>query len=638
MQGFLSVARAKRLDRVAAAYAVAGWIVVQAASIILPTFGTPAWALRTLITIAFIGFPVALFVAWFSIPHPHPDDIPTFKGLTPGEYMLIGLLGGVLLLSLAQLVYQFSLGGRTSPKQAEASLTAAPLTPGSPVADSLRVAVIPFDIIGGDSDATRTFADTLLDKIDSTLAANQVDVVSRADSLSLRGQKATAVLADLRVGLTLEGSVQNDGKTITVRLHLDDVRQHQTLWSREFKGPADPTEPLQTQVALHATDVTRWAVSPRLKSIRSDPSLVAAYLEGADENANGGGGRSLAIARDLVARAPRFAAAHTLLASAVGQENALEVLTPEARAESTREAKIAIALDGGDGQAYGLVASNLPVLSYKEREALLRKGLSIEPGSATANWEYIFEILASTGRIEDAVAQARTSWQLVPFTEWAANALPLTLATSGRVDEARDAIGEIRRKWPDNPDVFFKSAELYVESQRPPFDRALALLDDADLKNVYERPPYGKPGTMNVFRVGLKALVGSAEDKRTAARLVANAIDDGTLTPFVGIASLSSLGDVDGAFRAAERNLTSQKIGHFIGRDFGGTFYRLFGLQAADLRRDPRFMPLMQRFGLVDYWRSTGHWPDFCSEPGLPYDCKAVAAKLAATASTSTKH
>ncbi len=66
------MARAKRLDRVAAAYAVAGWIVVQAASIILPTFGTPAWALRTLITIAFIGFPVALFVAWFSIPHPHP--------------------------------------------------------------------------------------------------------------------------------------------------------------------------------------------------------------------------------------------------------------------------------------------------------------------------------------------------------------------------------------------------------------------------------------------------------------------------------------------------------------------------------------------------------------------------------------
>jgi hypothetical protein len=40
-------------------------------------------------------------------------------------------------------------------------------------------------------------------------------------------------------------------------------------------------------------------------------------------------------------------------------------------------------------------------------------------------------------------------------------------------------------------------------------------------------------------------------------------------------------------------------------------------------------MPLMARLGLVDYWRASGHWPDFCSEPGLPYDCKAEATKLA---------
>jgi hypothetical protein len=56
----------------------------------------------------------------------------------------------------------------------------------------------------------------------------------------------------------------------------------------------------------------------------------------------------------------------------------------------------------------------------------------------------------------------------------------------------------------------------------------------------------------------------------------------------------------------------------------------LFSPYTAALRRDPRFMTLAARFGLVDYWRSTGHWPDFCSEPGLPYDCRQVAAKVAA--------
>jgi TolB-like protein len=616
---------------------VAGWILVQAASIVFPTFGTPAWALRTLIAITFVGFPVALFVAWFSIPHPYPDDVPKLKGLTPGEFMLIGLLGGVLLLSLAQLAYEFSRSSM-APKQAGASL--APTPAGSVAAGSLRVAVIPFDIIGGDSDATRAFADTLLDKIDGTLAANQVDTVSRADSLSLRGggSKVRAMLADLRVGLTLEGSVQNDGKTITVRLHLDDVSQHLTLWSREFSGPVDSPEPLQTQVALHATDVTRWAVSPRLKVIRSDPSLVAAYLEGEDEGMNGGGRRSLAIARDLVARAPRFAAAHTLLASTVGQEGGLDVLTPEARAESTREARLAIALDGGDGQAYALIAAHLPARSFKEREELLVKGLSVEPGSASANWDYIIDILAATGRTEEAIAQARTASQLSPFTVWLASALPLVLANAGRIDEARDAIVEMKRKWPDDPDMTFKTAELVTESQRPPFARAFALLDDAGLKSVYEHPPWGKPGTTNVWRTAMKALGGTAKDKQSAARLVVESIDEGMIDPFLGISFLCSLGDVDGAFNVADRNLTAQNIGHLFGKDLALTLYRLFGTQTADMRRDPRFMPLMQRFGLVDYWRSTGHWPDFCSEPGLPYDCKAVAAKLVAAASTGAKH
>jgi hypothetical protein len=47
-----------------------------------------------------------------------------------------------------------------------------------------------------------------------------------------------------------------------------------------------------------------------------------------------------------------------------------------------------------------------------------------------------------------------------------------------------------------------------------------------------------------------------------------------------------------------------------------------------NFRRDPRFMRAAKRIGLLDYWRSTGQWPDLCNETDLPYDCKAEAAKL----------
>ncbi len=55
--------------------------------------------------------------------------------------------------------------------------------------------------------------------------------------------------------------------------------------------------------------------------------------------------------------------------------------------------------------------------------------------------------------------------------------------------------------------------------------------------------------------------------------------------------------------------------------------YVLFRPGLSNVRRDPRFVPLAKRLGLVDYWRQSGHWPDFCNDPELPYDCKAEAAK-----------
>ena len=53
-----------------------------------------------------------------------------------------------------------------------------------------------------------------------------------------------------------------------------------------------------------------------------------------------------------------------------------------------------------------------------------------------------------------------------------------------------------------------------------------------------------------------------------------------------------------------------------------------FRPQMKRFRNDPRFMMVAKRAGLIDYWQKSGHWPDFCSDPDVPYDCKAEAAKL----------
>ena len=58
------------------------------------------------------------------------------------------------------------------------------------------------------------------------------------------------------------------------------------------------------------------------------------------------------------------------------------------------------------------------------------------------------------------------------------------------------------------------------------------------------------------------------------------------------------------------------------------TLQTLFRPTLGKMRQNPRFLRVAARFGLLDYWRKSGHWPDFCKEPGLPYDCEAELAKL----------
>jgi hypothetical protein len=102
------------------------------------------------------------------------------------------------------------------------------------------------------------------------------------------------------------------------------------------------------------------------------------------------------------------------------------------------------------------------------------------------------------------------------------------------------------------------------------------------------------------------------------ALALATAANNG-LGKWSAIQNLAALGFIDDAFALAETYTPYD--------DVAPNF--LFFPLTASMRRDPRFMQLTKRIGLVDYWQTSGHWPDFCSEPNLPYDCRAEAARLA---------
>src|SRR5437762_11523707 len=61
---FFSELKRRNVYKVAVAYAVVGWLVIQIASTILPTFHAAEWVVQSLIVIVALGFPVALVIAW----------------------------------------------------------------------------------------------------------------------------------------------------------------------------------------------------------------------------------------------------------------------------------------------------------------------------------------------------------------------------------------------------------------------------------------------------------------------------------------------------------------------------------------------------------------------------------------------
>jgi len=82
-KNFFAELRRPNVYKVAVAYAVVAWLLIQAASIILPTFEAPAWTMKVLIAALAIGFSLAVVLAWaFEI---RPERVKRTENVLPNQ-------------------------------------------------------------------------------------------------------------------------------------------------------------------------------------------------------------------------------------------------------------------------------------------------------------------------------------------------------------------------------------------------------------------------------------------------------------------------------------------------------------------------------------------------------------------------
>jgi TolB-like protein len=489
------------------------------------------------------------------------------------------------------------------------------LAPVQPTAASARIAVLPFDATGSGAEAQR-FAAGLSDEILSVLSANQAQVVSRTESAALHTPDAAAIKR-LGAALLIDGTVDATTDRMKVRVHLDDAASRTILWSEDFERPVAESEPLQAEVASKATTMAVYAQQAKAAGL-SNP-VVADYIAATEHirfDWTGGMQAAEPILRRVIERAPRFAGGHALLGAALDFPGG----PAEQRAEAIRQAKTALALDRGGFGAWVVLAVTTPLNDRQARMALFEKGLTLDSADAAVPYLASGE-LAQTGQLKAAAEMARRAVALDPLWPGPNWSLGLRLLETGHVSESFATFDRMARLWPAHKAT--RLGRLFATTLYGDPDQALALLGDPKAL-----PDYGLDARAPaLFRTFLQATkTGDTAQRAHATAALEAGERAGALDPGVATAMLARLGDTDGAFAAANRYAD-------LAEEYDPTQPAYLFLSAtAPLRRDARFMPLTARLGLPQYWLASGQWPDFCSEPGLPYDCKAEAAKAVAAA------
>ncbi|MBW8813761.1 MAG: winged helix-turn-helix domain-containing protein [Caulobacterales bacterium] len=461
-----------------------------------------------------------------------------------------------------------------------------------------RVEVMQFEARTADPEVQRAAADTPQDIV-RILTAGGVQT-----SQEPRKRDDAQSDAELRVA----GSVGLEGGKYVITGQIIDRASGIILWAdRVERSPQEQAASPGDFAALLAAVLDCTLKDRRLAKAPLSTEVMGLYLNacagiffGDDD-----GQRILAVTRRLVKAAPNFAGAHAmhaigaaLVANSVKTPAESAALHAELQAAAAR----AVKLDPRAAKAYSALAIGEGVWrdqmqhNWFAEEGYLLKALKYDPELAPARNEYA-GLLRSTGRLNEALAFLIASAAADDPRYGSDPRVAMIMAATGDLAgaerklsemEAHDRVSQRRMRWTiafwwDTPSSALQKIKAMADDQTP---QHRACLEEFLKTLEVRRSQHAR---------GLPEACGPAMDRNWRVRMLARE------------------GDVDGAFAELE------------GARMPGGPIVLFYPEMRIVRADPRFWPLVARIGLAAYWQTSGHWPDFCAEPGLPYDCKVMA-------------
>ncbi len=275
---FLAELRRRNVYRVAVAYVVVAWLLIQVVTQTFPFFEIPNWAVRLVILLLIVGFPVALILAWAFEMTPEgvkrTEEVPPERSITrrTGRKLDFTIIG-VLAAAVGLLLFD-----RFRPKPA------APPTSGS-LAKS--IAVLPFESLSEDK-ANAYFAVGVQDEILTRLAKlGDLKVISRTSTQQYQSKPGNVaeIAQQLGVAHILEGSVQKAGERVRVNVQLIKADTDAHLWAETYDSELANVFQVQSDIALRVASALEAKLTGREKREigaggTTNPQAYEAYLRG----------------------------------------------------------------------------------------------------------------------------------------------------------------------------------------------------------------------------------------------------------------------------------------------------------------------------------------------------------------------
>lgn len=398
---FFAELKRRNVYKVAVAYAIVGWLAIQASSIVIPTFHAPEWTLQTIIALVVIGFPIAIVIAWAFEVTPQgikrTEDVDAVsvdvEGSAPRPqkrhaWIYVAIIGALLSIGL------FFIGRYTASRADSEQGGTAPLPAKS-------IAVLPFENLSDDKGAAY-FADGIQDQILTKLASiADLKVISRTSTAKYKSkpEDLKTVSQQLGVANVVEGTVQKAANKVRVTVQLIDARVDSHLWAKTYDRDIQDIFAVESEVAQEIADSLKAKLSPEeantvASAPTKDPAAYDFFLKGEYEHRAGLSSQTsepldqaAAWYREAIARDPNFALAIAQLAICRMRRHWLaDPLSESELAEAGRLARQALTLAPDLSEAH-VAQGVFHYYGFREYEAALtefQRAIELQPNNSLA--------------------------------------------------------------------------------------------------------------------------------------------------------------------------------------------------------------------------------------------------------------